>query len=223
MYPAMFRLTSMFSRLNPMRLLFLFFLVLSSAITTRAQLFDAGTLSGQYHFVHLLISTGNKGRAANTRNLGGTMTFDGAGGYTYQGRIGSGSEAALAAEGAGTYAVDTNAFAILTNPIESSLDVNARIGADAEIVLGSSTETTDGSYDLFVAVRAPRTAVSNATVIGNYALATLALPDGSDDGITTTFALLTADGQGSFPAADVIGHSALFDDVNFTENLPNVT
>ena len=151
------------------------------------------------------------------------MTFDGAGGYTYHGLIGSGADAALAAEGAGNYAVDTNAFAILTNPIESSLGINARIGAGAEIVLGSSTETGDGSYDLFVAVRAPTMTVGNATVIGNYALATLALPDGSDDAITTSFALLTADGQGGFPAADAIGHSALFDDVNFTENLPNVT
>ena len=206
-----------------MRPFLLLLLVVLSSLSARAQLFDAGTLSGPYHFVHLLISTGNDGRADNARNLGGTMTFDGVGGYTFQGRIGAGGEAALAVEGTGTYAVDTNAFAILTNPIEINLEVNARIGADAEIIVGSSTETADGSYDLFVAVRAPTTAVSNATVIGNYALATLALPDGSDDAITTTFALLTADGQGSFPAADVIGHGALSQDVNFTENLPNVT
>ncbi len=223
MYPAMFRLTSMFSGLNPMRPFLLLLLVVSSAITTRAQLFNAGTLSGKYHFVHLLISTGNNGRATNARNLGGTMTFDGVGGYTFQGRIGTGGDAALAAEGAGSYAVDTNAFAVLTNPIQNNLEVNARIGADAEIVLGSSTETADGSYDLFVAVRAPTSAVSNATVNGNYALSTMMLPDGSDDGIATAFALLTADGEGSFPAADLIGHSAVFDDVNFTENLPNVT
>ena len=206
-----------------MRPFLLLLLVALSVLSARAQLFDAGTLSGKYHFVHLLISTGNNGRADNARNLGGTITFDGVGGYTYQGLLGTGDDAALAAEGAGTYAVDTNAFAILTNPIENNLEVNARIGAGAEIVLGSSTETADGSYDLFVAVRAPTSAVSNATVNGNYALSTLMLPDGSDDGITTAFALLTADGQGSFPAADVIGHSALFDDVNFTENLPNVT
>ena len=206
-----------------MRPFLLLLLVVLSSLSARAQLFDAGTLSGPYHFVHLLISTGNDGRADNARNLGGTMTFDGVGGYTFQGRIGTGGDAALSAEGAGTYAVDTNAFAILTNPVDINLEVNARIGADAEIILGSSTETADGSYDLFVAVRTPGSALTNASLNGNYAMVTLALPDGSDDGITTTFALLTADGQGAFPAANVIGHGALSEDVNFVENLPNVT
>ena len=52
-----------------MRPLLLVLLVTSSSMTASAQLFDAGTLSGKYHFVHLFISTGNNGRAANTRNL----------------------------------------------------------------------------------------------------------------------------------------------------------
>ncbi len=207
-----------------MRTSLLLLIAVFTPLIAPSQVFDAGTLSGDYHFVHLLISTGVDGRAVNARNLGGTMTFDGVGGYTFQGQMGTGAEGAQATGGAGTYAVDTNAFALLSNPIESNLDINARVGADAEIIVGSSTEAVDGSYDLFVAVRTPGSALTNASLNGNYAMVTLALPEGSDDGITTTFALLTADGQGAFSAADVIGHGALLsEDVNFVENLPNVT
>ena len=205
-----------------MRLFLFLFIAVFAPLAVRAQLFDASTLSGKYYFVHLLVTTGQDGRAVNARNAGGAMIFDGQGNYTFQGQRGSGTETAQSAGGAGTYAVDTNAFALLTNPMESSLHVNARIGAGAEIVLGSSTETVDGFHDLFLAVRAPDTVIDNTALSGNYAMAELMLPDGSDSGITTSFALLTANGQGAFTAAEVIGHGASSEDVNTFENLPHV-
>ena len=193
------------------------------SVLASAQGFDNSSLAGRYHFVHLLASVGADGRATDARNLGGAITFDGNGGYTFQGRLGQGNGAPEASEGAGTYAVQTNAFATLTNPIENGLQINARVGAGAEVVLGASTEATDGSYDLFVAVKAPDAGISNATLNGAYSGASLALPNGSDSALATAFLRLVADGSGAFSEASAIGHGVNAQDVNVEQNITNAT
>ena len=79
-------------------------------VLASAQGFDNSSLTGRYHFVHLLASVGADGRATDARNLGGSITFDGDGGYTFQGRLGQGNGLPEGSEGAGTYSVQTNAF-----------------------------------------------------------------------------------------------------------------
>ena len=49
--------------------------------------------------------------------------------------------------------MDANAFVTLTNPIANTLEINGRLGANDDVLLGASTEAPDGSYDLFVAMR----------------------------------------------------------------------
>ena len=192
-------------------------------VLASAQGFDNSSLAGRYHFVHLLASVGADGRATDARNLGGAITFDGNGGYTFHGRLGQGNGAPEASEGTGTYAVQTNAFATLTNPIENGLQINARVGAGAEVVLGASTEATDGSYDLFVAVKAPDAGISSATLNGAYSGASLALPNGSDSALATAFLRLVADGSGAFSEASAIGHGVNARDVNVEQNITNAT
>ena len=192
-------------------------------VLASAQGLDNSSLNGRYHFVHLLVSVNTDGRATNARNLGGSITFDGNGGYTFQGRLGQGNGLPEASEGAGTYAVQANAFAVLTNPIENGLQINSRVGAGSEVVLGASTEATDGSYDLFVAVKAPDAGISNATLNGAYSGASLALPNGNDSALTTAFLRLVANGSGAFSEASAIGHGVNAQDVNVDQNITNAT
>lgn len=206
-----------------MRFFYCFLIAGLLPVAATGQGLDNSSLTGEYHFVHLLASVGADGRATDARNLGGSITFDGSGGYTFQGRLGQGNGAPEASEGTGTYAVETNAFAALTNPIESGLQINARVGAGSEVVLGTSTEATDGSYDIFVAVKAPDSGISNGTLSGAYSGASLALPDGSDSALTTAFLRLTADGSGAFSQASAIGHGVNAQDVNVDQNITNAT
>ena len=119
-----------------------------------AQDLDNSSLSGDYYFVHLLAEITPAGTVSDATNLGGTITFDGAGAYTFAGKQGSGGDAVSAAAGVGTYAVMSNAFVTLTNPISDTLEIDARLGVDSEVLIGSSTSALDGSYDLFVAIKA---------------------------------------------------------------------
>ena len=192
-------------------------------VLASAQGFDNSSLTGRYHFVHLLASVGADGRATDARNLGGSITFDGDGGYTFQGRLGQRNGLPEGSEGAGTYSVQTNAFLTMTNPIETGLRINGRIGAGSEAVLGASTEATDGSYDIFVAVKAPDGGISNGTLNGAYSAATMVLPDGNDSSLTTAFLRLTADGGGSFTQATAIGHGANAQEVNVEQVISNAT
>src|SRR5205807_2037157 len=123
------------------------------------------TLNGKYFFRH--VSLGMNGNAAGAisdpRSLLGTITFDGAGKYTYTGQQITGTGSASAATGSGVYSVDAGGFVSLDSPLRNGAKVNARYGAEA--VLGSSTEPTDNTYDLFVAIPAP---TGGATLAGSF-------------------------------------------------------
>ena len=106
---------------------------------------------------------------------------------TFDGELGTGSGAPESVTGEGTYSVDANAFVTLSNPITNTLEINGRLGANNEVLLGASTEAPDGSYDLFVAIRSPASGVSNGTLGGAYTGATLMFPDGAEAGLKPGF------------------------------------
>ncbi len=206
-----------------MKLSYRFLIATLLPVLASAQGLDNSSLTGRCYFVHLLASVGADGQAIDARNLGGSITFDGNGGYTFQGRLGQGAGLPEGSAGAGTYSVQTNAFLNMTNPIENGLRINGRVGAGSEVVLGASTEAADNSYDLFVAVKAPDAGISNGTLNGAYSGASLALPNGSDSALTTAFLRLNADGNGAFSQASAIGHVVNAQDVNVEQNITNAT
>ena len=183
-----------------------------------AQDLDNSSLSGDYYFVHLLAEITPAGTVSDATNLGGTITFDGAGAYTFAGRQGSGGDAVSAAAGGGTYEVMSNAFVTLTNTISDTLEIDARLGVDSEVLIGSSTSALDGSYDLFVAIKAGA-AKDNSLLTGSYTGSTLAFPGGVGDAITTALLSIEADGAGSFTSINARGHAVdAIGDVNFQED-----
>jgi uncharacterized protein (TIGR03437 family) len=172
-----------------------------------AQTLNNGSLSGKYHFVHLLV-TASGGVATDARNLSGSMTFDGNGGYTFTGRLGAGAGAPGNSSGSGTYSVNSSGDVTLTNPINNTLQVTSRLAEGAVAVLGASTEAASNTNDLFVAIKAPTGNVTNAALNGAYTGASLQLPNGSSAGIRSALVSLTANGGGQFTRAAVTGHAA---------------
>ena len=188
-----------------------------------AQIPDNTSLSGKYHFVHILALVSAATDTASAVNLGGSITFDGNGGYAFDGEIGAGAELPENLSGAGTYFVDASAFVTFTNPMANSLEINGRLGVDREVLLGASTEAPDGSYDLFVAVRSPGSGVGNAALNGVYTGATLMFPNGGEAGLTTALLSLTPDTNGNFNTASATGHTADGLDTNVQQPITNAT
>ncbi len=195
--------------------------VVAAAGALQAQPLDSSSLIGPYGFVQLLVDVDGSGAAQNARNMGGTMTFDGAGGYTLQGVTGSGSGELAGLTRSGTYQVSANGFVTLTNPLEPSLTLNARLGVGAEIVLGSTTGVGD-RHDMFVAARAPDSA-DDSLLNGRYTAASFLLPNGSDQAAKTALINLEPNGQGGFAVLSLDGHAADQNDTPLSETVTGAT
>ena len=180
---------------------------LLGAGTAQTQTFNNASLNGKYYFVHLQVTAAG-GQATDARNLSGAMTFNGAGAYTYTGKLGVGPGVLAASTGQGTYTVSGSSGVTLANPIRGALQINARLSRDSGVVLGASTEATDNSNDIFIAFKAPTATVTNAVLNGAYTGATLQFPNGSSTAMKSAVVTLTPNGNGQFTRVTVVGHSA---------------
>ena len=139
-----------------------------------AQTLNNQSLSGKYFFRHLSLGTAGatSSNLTDARSLIGTITFDGH--YSFTGQQVVGNNAAAPQTGSGAYSVDPGGFVTLDSAIRAGAKINARLGPEA--LIGSSTEATDNTFDLFVAIPAPST---NASLSGPYWAVTLEFPGGS--------------------------------------------
>ncbi len=206
-----------------MKLLRIFLLLTLACCLLSAQQLDDSALTGGYYFVQLLVTVTPEGVTSSGRNLGGSMTFDGNGGFSFTGRQGVDSGMPSAAAGSGSYTVNSSGFVSLTNPIAQQWKINARLGADSEILLGSSTEADDGSFDLFVALKAPADGVTDGLLNGTYFGGSLWFPNGRDTALKTAFLRLTPNGGGVFPGSQVTGHAADAGESTVEQSLTNAT
>jgi uncharacterized protein (TIGR03437 family) len=170
-----------------------------------AQTLNNASLTGKFFFRHVSLAFDSTGDLTDPRSLIGLMTFDGAGHYSFNGQQVIGNNAATSLSASGTYTVDPAGFVSLDNPIRSGARINARLGPEA--LLGSTTETTDNTFDLFAAIPAPASG-STAALNGPYWAATLEYPGGAlTNARSAIFSLATAAGN-SFAAITVNGHAA---------------
>jgi len=168
------------------------------------------TVAGKYFFRHLLFVTDNSANIADVRSLWGVMQFGGNGSYSFSGQSAAGMAPPVALGGTGSYSVSPAGVVTMTNPQNSSLILNARWGsvtANEAMLVGSSTEDAGNSFDLLVAIQAPAGA-SVAPLTGGYWVSTLAFPLGAAGLVSSSLFQLQANGQGSFNAITVNGHSA---------------
>ena len=170
-----------------------------------AQTLNNQSLSGKFFFRHVSLGTDTSGNLTDPRSLIGAITFDGSGHYSYTGQQVIGTGAASTASGLGAYSVDPAGFVALDSPLRSGAKVNARLGSS--VLLGSTTESTDSTYDLFAAILAP-TASVGSTLAGPYWAVTLEFPGGARSNARDTFFGLSSSVAGQFAAISVNGHAA---------------
>jgi uncharacterized protein (TIGR03437 family) len=171
-----------------------------------AQTLSSGSLNGKFFFRHVSLAMDSTGDLTDPRSLIGTMTFDGAGHYSFNGQQVIGNNAATALSGAsGTYTVDPAGFVALDNPLRSGAKINARLGPEA--LLGSTTEAADNTFDLFAAIPAPPTGTT-AALSGSYWTATLEYPGGALANVRSAIFNLATGASDSFAAITVNGHAA---------------
>ena len=93
------------------------------------QILTNQSLSGKFFFRHVSLITDSSGNITDPRSLQGTITFDGAGDYTFAGQQVTGNAAVAAATGSGKYTIDPAGVVSLDNPIRAGAkDVYKRQG-----------------------------------------------------------------------------------------------
>ena len=174
------------------------------------QTYSNQTLSGKYWFRHLLFSTDTSENITDIRSLWGAMHFDGAGNYSFNGQSAAGSSATAPASGSGTYSMTAAGIVTLTNPQAGMLMLNARWGtvaANEGMLVGSSTEGTADTFDLFIAIQAPAD-TANPSLASNYLVSTLAFPSGTASMVRTGLFNIQPSGFGGLANFSVNGHAA---------------
>lgn len=186
--------------------------ILLTALLTGTSLISAQTignqsLNGKYYFRHISLGTDTTGNLTDARSLLGSITFDGAGHYSFTGQqvVGAGGPASQTGT-ALTYTVDPAGFVSLASPLRSGETVNARFGPEA--LVGSTTDSGGTAYDLFIAIPAPTAATSLTSLTGGYWAATLAFPGGSLSSARSTLSNFTSSGAGTLATFTVSGHAA---------------
>ena len=179
--------------------------LLAGGLPGLAQTLNNQSLNGKYFFRHVSLGMDAAGNLADPRSLIGSITFDGSGHYSYTGQMVAGSAAATTQSNSGTYSVDPAGFVSLQSPLRSGATINARWGP--AMLVGSSTESTDNTFDLFAAIQAPTAAVSG-TLAGPYWATTLELPGGSLANVRSSMFKLSSTAAGQFAAITANGHAA---------------
>lgn len=189
-----------------------------------AQGLNDNSLNGSYHFVHLLAKVAPPGVTANVYNLSGTIVFSGGGAFTFAGRMGSGANDPVPLTGNGVYSVSPSGYVLLDNPNPNAANVkiDARLGDEGEILVGSSSRATDGSVDFFVALRAP-SAAGNSVLSGDYTGGMLGFLNASQAGLASALLTFSSEGGGTIPKVGVFGHAVdVAGDRSFSEEILNV-
>jgi hypothetical protein len=174
-------------------------LLLISAL--HAQVPSNASLKGKYWFRQLQLNAD----ASQVQAIAGSVTFDGVGTFTYSGTQNIGATTSTTVAGSGTYTVTSNGFVTFTKPQDPTLTLNARLGA--ELLVASTTEGQSNEFDMLIAIPAPATTLSNATLNGVYQVGTLEFPGGNAASARSTAFNVTADGKGGLGSPNVIGHA----------------
>jgi len=181
-------------------------LILLALASASGQALTAAALNGKFFFRHVSLGMDASGNLTDARSLIGTMTFDGAGHYSFNGQQVIGNNASTALSGSsGTYTVDPAGFVSMTNPQRAGATVNGRVGPEA--LVGSSTESGDNVFDLFAAIPAPA-AGATAALNGPYWVTTLEYPGGSPASPRCAIFNLAPTSGGTLAAITVNGHAA---------------
>jgi uncharacterized protein (TIGR03437 family) len=184
-----------------------------------AQSFDtSGTasLTGQYLFRYVDFLNDASGNLTESCSLTGVIAFDGTGKYTLSNTQLFDSAGSTAGDcsslGGGTYGVQSNGMAQLDNPLFGATPATLFGTFSKPVLIASSTE--DDFFDLFIAVQAPTSPVSNSSLSGAFTVGTLDFLNASASTARQGYFTLNADGNGNIAAFTVTGSAANLDSGN---------
>src|SRR5271157_2422044 len=178
---------------------------LLAAASLSAQTLNNQSLNGKFFFRQVSLGADGAGNLTDPRSLQGTITFDSSGNYTFTGQQVVGNTAATSQSGIGTYSVDPAGFVSMGSPLRTGDKENARLGPAG--LIGSSTESTDNTFDLFVAIPAPA-AGTPAAFSGSYWAVSLEFPGGTAANARNAIFNLTTAASGTLANFNVNGHAA---------------
>jgi uncharacterized protein (TIGR03437 family) len=170
------------------------------------QTLDNSKLTGKYFFRQLSYGTNTSSTVTDVRSLQGTITFSGTGTFTLSGLQTLNANAPTNVTANGTYSMSPGGIVTLTNPLTSGANINARFASEA--VIGSTTELTVNTFDIFVAVPAPTATQNIGSLNGSYFVVTLEFPGANATAVRNTFFNLQSTGAGQFQLINVLGHEA---------------
>ena len=169
-----------------------------------AQTLTNQSLNGKFYFRQMSLGTDGSGSITDARSILGTITFDGSGHFSFTGQQVNGTGAPVSQTGSGTYSVDAGGSVVMDSPLRSGDKENARFGPEA--LIGSSTESTDNTFDLLVAIPAP--SATSGAFSGSYWTASLEFPGGTATNARNTLFNLATGPSGTLATINVNGHAA---------------
>ena len=185
-----------------------------------AQTLSNQSLSGKYYFRHVSLGTDGRNPASLTdaRTLTGSITFDGTGHYAYIGQQLTATSAAVSQNGSGAYSLDQSGVVSLDSPLRAGARINARFATEA--VIGAGTESTDNTYDLFVAIPAPS---SGAVFAGPYNCMSLDFRAGAYSLLRSTQFPINQSSPGILQPFSVYGHAVAVSPAPLTQSVTGAT
>jgi uncharacterized protein (TIGR03437 family) len=184
-----------------------------------AQTLNNQNLSGKYYFRHVSLGTNSPSPASlQALTLMGSITFNGSGRYDYIGQQLIGHGAAVSRTGSGAYSLDQGGFVSLDSPLRAGAKINARFAAEA--VIGSSTESTDSTFDLFVAIPAP---TGGAVFAGPYNCMSLEFRGGGSSLMGSAQFPMNQSSPGILQRFTVFGHAVAISGLPVSQQVTGAT
>ncbi len=187
-----------------------FALVLVLPLAAAAQSLTApprnASVNGRYFFRQIQFSTDASGNITATTSSLGSLFFDGAGRFTVDGSQTVGILAATPLTGTGSYSVQTSGAMTISNPQRNGFGINARLGS--ELIVGSTTESGDNTFDLFAAIPAPAAGQGVALFQGTYSVSSFELQSGLATGVRSALFSLPVALGGAIGLFRASGHAA---------------
>ena len=178
-----------------------------------------GTLKGPYFVRQILTLTdGNTSAITRAVSLAGTMTFDGAGNYTFSGQEldSTAGSSPVPYTASGVYALSSNGLVQIQSPIDNTDSEFGGVGGANQIVASA----TEGNYDdIFIAIPGG----AGSAITGSYNVGFIDFLNGSADNVRDGYFTMTSNGSGSFGNVTVNGAMANQGNTNTTQSLSGVT
>jgi uncharacterized protein (TIGR03437 family) len=163
-----------------------------------------GMLNGTYYMRQVFYVLASESNAiVENVNIQGNITFDGAGGYTFNGTVVNNTSNPVSnpLTSSGNYSVSGSGEGYI-GAIDTAFSIDQIIGTVSHgVFIGSTTETGSGLNDLFIAAPVGSEA-TNATLKGAYTIAYFD-PTYPGDALLT----LNADGQGGIGTVSVTSYT----------------